>query len=70
MTLAQRRPTPEQAERMLRAILNPGVDYYQRRALGYCASVFCASICSTAYCEECRRVRRLKLRAAREGMAA
>lgn len=68
--IVRRRPTPAEAELMLRALLNPGVDYYQRRASGYCASVFCGNRCSTAYYNDCRRVRNMKLRALRERAAA
>jgi hypothetical protein len=71
MTLVQRRPTPEQAEHLLQAMLATNHqlrDYHRRRAAGLSAGCDNASL--TAYCTECRPVRSLKQRVWRERRVA
>jgi hypothetical protein len=70
--LIQRRPTPEQAEHLLQAILATNRqlrDYHQRRAAGLCA-YGCGTPSLTAYCTDCVPVRSLKQKLYRQRMVA
>jgi hypothetical protein len=72
MTLVQRRPTPEQAEHLLQAMLATNHqlrDYHRRRAAGLCG-YGCGASSATAYCADCRPIRILKQRVWRERMVA
>ena len=72
MSLVRRRPSQEQAEHLLQAMLATNHqlrDYHRRRAAGLCAGCDNASLL-TAYCTECRPVRSLKHKVWRERRVA
>ena len=68
--LVQRRPTPAEAERQLRALIVRTSRlrlYHQRRAAGICTA--CEMPSPTSLCAECRDYQKLST-ALRQGMAA
>jgi hypothetical protein len=72
MTIARRRPTPEQAEHLLQAMLATNHqlrDYHKRRAAGLCA-YGCGASSLMAYCNDCRPIRSVKHKVWRERRVA
>jgi hypothetical protein len=71
MSFAQRRPTPEQAEHVLQALMATNHQlraYHERRAAGLCAAG-CGASSEMAYCDGSRPIRILKQKVWREGRA-
>lgn len=70
--IIQRRPTPEQAEHLLQAMLATSHqlrEYHRRRAAGLCA-YGCGMPSITAYCTDCVPILSLKQKLRRQRMVA